>query len=1199
MATWGRPARSEQRLHERLVHADRRRRRRRSPRRARPPARTAPGPCRPRRRCRGGPGSRRRVARVTAASASAPQRPSSLGHSRPGRRACRRPGGPGSVPPAADQRPRGRQHRAARRGVHGEARRHGGGGAQADLVLARAPAEAEGDRLEASPYVREFLSEVNADAAASRRLAPSYRHLLPVMCFAFSLGDGGRARGRAAEHAARRGRDARVHARGHRAARSRRVTPRDLHDAGRADHPGQHLPPDAAPGRRRWWRELGGLHGFTGWRGPYPHRQRRLPGLQPGARCARIDRRGRALPDPPRRLAAPAHARSGRWRSSANLGADIIMAFDECPPRPARRARRSPRRRRAPRAGRARSRDALAARAPRHRRRSSASCRAACTSTCASAAPRELVALDFPGYAIGGLLGGRAQARTWHACWTRVAPLLPADRPRYLMGVGTPEDLLEGVAPRHRHVRLRPAHPQRAQRPALHQPRPPQHPQRPLPRRPAPARPRVRLLHLPHREPRLPAAPAPGRRDDGAATLATIHNLTFYLDTLRADEAEYPFGSFRGVPAEMRSRALAAWTSPSTRVLIRTPRRHEEPRCPKPERMPEVDLEPARPACSSPGRPARGEPARSRSLILMGLIFGIFYFVAHPADAQQAEEAGGARQGASRPATRSSSTPASSAPSWASRTTPSRSVSPTRRAIKVLKSAVAGLQGSPAGHGEEVGCLPHFRTPSCSGSCSPPRWPPPPTSHAPRAARARDPLRLVHRLPRASWPPYGRRQPGRIHLGLDLKGGIHLVLAGGDRRRAERDRRRRRPDRPRPGQPQGHLFVGPSSGRTPTSFTVEGVEPARVKDVRDILKDFFRQGWEIREPGEGRFLVKMTERVQPPDARADRDARRCARSSAASTSSAWPSPSSPSTASRATRSSSSSPASRTSSSQAGHPDDGAAHAQAGRGPGRRAARPCCRRSRGKVPDEHGGRAGPGRRARPADLLPGAPRRRVITGRRPQERARGRRREQPARRQLLAQPGGADKFKHATGANVGRQLAIVLDERGGVGARHPEPDLGRGPDHAAASRPQEADELAKVLRAGALPATLKYLQELTVGAVAGQGLRSAPASRPRVAGMAFLGIFMLVYYRLSGVNAVVALVANLVILMGAMAYIGRHAHAARHRRRHPDDRRRRRHQRAGVRAHPRGAAQRQDRERGRAATASSASGSPSSTPTPPR
>jgi queuine tRNA-ribosyltransferase len=57
---------------------------------------------------------------------------------------------------------------------------------------------------------------------------------------------------------------------------------------------------------------------------------------------------------------------------------------------------------------------------------------------------RELVAMDFPGYSIGGLAVGEPQA-TMLAMIETVAPVLPEDRPRYLMGVGTPDDLIESV----------------------------------------------------------------------------------------------------------------------------------------------------------------------------------------------------------------------------------------------------------------------------------------------------------------------------------------------------------------------------------------------------------------------------------------------------------------------------------------------------------------------------------------------------------------------------------------------------------------------------------------------------------------------------------------------------------------------------------------------------------------------------------
>src|SRR3954447_15729431 len=57
---------------------------------------------------------------------------------------------------------------------------------------------------------------------------------------------------------------------------------------------------------------------------------------------------------------------------------------------------------------------------------------------------RALVAMDLPGYAIGGLAVGEPQISMLAAIET-VAPILPADRPRYLMGVGTPDDILESV----------------------------------------------------------------------------------------------------------------------------------------------------------------------------------------------------------------------------------------------------------------------------------------------------------------------------------------------------------------------------------------------------------------------------------------------------------------------------------------------------------------------------------------------------------------------------------------------------------------------------------------------------------------------------------------------------------------------------------------------------------------------------------
>ena len=84
--------------------------------------------------------------------------------------------------------------------------------------------------------------------------------------------------------------------------------------------------------------------------------------------------------------------------------------------------------------------------------------------------------------------------------------------------------------------------------------------------------------------------------------------------------------------------------------------------------------------------------------------------------------------------------------------------------------------------------------------------------------------------------------------------------------------------------------------------------------------------------------------------------------------------------------------------------------------------------------------------------------------------------------------------------------------------------------------ESAQDLALVLRAGALPASIKYLEERTVGPSLGadsirEGVRASVGS------IIVVMIFLVIYYRLSGVNAVVALILNLLILVAFMAYVG--------------------------------------------------------------
>jgi len=128
-----------------------------------------------------------------------------------------------------------------------------------------------------------------------------------------------------------------------------------------------------------------------------------------------------------------------------------------------------------------------------------------------------------------------------------------------------------------------------------------------------------------------------------------------------------------------------------------------------------------------------------------------------------------------------------------------------------------------------------------------------------------------------------------------------------------------------------------------------------------------------------------------------------------------------------------------------------------------------------------------------------------------------------------------RFQLETGRNIGRRLAIVLDDRV-ISAPVIEQPVGAEGQIRGRFTTAEADELAKVLRAGALPAEMRYLQELTVGASLGRDSIRAGI----VAGMAamlLVTVFLLAYYRLSGLNAIVALAANLLILLAGMAYMG--------------------------------------------------------------
>jgi preprotein translocase subunit SecD len=131
--------------------------------------------------------------------------------------------------------------------------------------------------------------------------------------------------------------------------------------------------------------------------------------------------------------------------------------------------------------------------------------------------------------------------------------------------------------------------------------------------------------------------------------------------------------------------------------------------------------------------------------------------------------------------------------------------------------------------------------------------------------------------------------------------------------------------------------------------------------------------------------------------------------------------------------------------------------------------------------------------------------------------------------------GAVKFGRVTGENVNRQLAIILDGRVESAPRIDERISGEGQIHGSFTQ-QEAADLALVLRSGALPASLDYLEQREVGPSLGRESIVAGVTAS-LAGLLMVAVFMLVYYRLAGVNAIVSVVMNLVILLGFMAYLG--------------------------------------------------------------
>lgn len=133
------------------------------------------------------------------------------------------------------------------------------------------------------------------------------------------------------------------------------------------------------------------------------------------------------------------------------------------------------------------------------------------------------------------------------------------------------------------------------------------------------------------------------------------------------------------------------------------------------------------------------------------------------------------------------------------------------------------------------------------------------------------------------------------------------------------------------------------------------------------------------------------------------------------------------------------------------------------------------------------------------------------------------------------PGADERFGSWTEKNIGNLLAIVLNDqiRSAPSIRNKITDTG---EITGSFSKQEAEDLGLVLRSGALPAKIVYLEERTVGPSLGaDSIRQGVFAS--LVGLGLVVIVMLFYYKFSGINAIVALALNLIILLAGLALFG--------------------------------------------------------------
>lgn len=129
------------------------------------------------------------------------------------------------------------------------------------------------------------------------------------------------------------------------------------------------------------------------------------------------------------------------------------------------------------------------------------------------------------------------------------------------------------------------------------------------------------------------------------------------------------------------------------------------------------------------------------------------------------------------------------------------------------------------------------------------------------------------------------------------------------------------------------------------------------------------------------------------------------------------------------------------------------------------------------------------------------------------------------------PSGAQKFGDWTGRNINNYMGVVLNDEVKSIAYIKSQIFDSG-EISGSFLKKDADDLALTLRSGALPAEMAYIEERTVGPSLGADSIRAGVTAS-LAGMIFIVVFMLIYYRGSGVNAVIALILNMLLTLAGL------------------------------------------------------------------